>query len=110
MMDQLNQQILCHPGSGYVTYLGARMLMASFKGRNSAPRLDGVPRVGALQAWRQGFMVGLITAGWLVALAAFFSVGRVRSVYARASRVVDNGCRAHGIGDSPGQQSLKRKV
>lgn len=111
-------------GAVYLIYLGARMLMASFKARGSAPQLNGVPRAGAFQAWRQGFMVGitnpktatffatlfvtvlpvgapawvyagvvaiagLITAGWLGALATFFSVGRVRSVYARVSRVVD---------------------
>ena len=111
-------------GAAYLIYLGARMLMASFKTGNSEARVEGVPRVGALQAWRQGFMVGitnpktatffatlfvtvlpvgaptwvyvsvvalvgLITAGWLGVLAAFFSVGRVRSVYARVSRVVD---------------------
>lgn len=34
-------------------------------------------------------LAGLITAGWLGALASFFSVGRVRSVYARMSRAVD---------------------
>ena len=111
-------------GAAYLIYLGVRMLMAAFKARNSEPPVNGTPRVGALQAWRQGFMVGitnpktatffatlfvtvlpvdaptwvyvslvalvgLITAGWLGALAAFFSVGRVRSVYARVSRVVD---------------------
>ena len=111
-------------GAAYLIYLGARMLMAAFKAKSGEPRLQGVARVGALQAWRQGFMVGitnpktatffatlfvtvlpvgaptwvyvsvvalvgLITAAWLGALAAFFSVGRVRSVYARVSRVVD---------------------
>lgn len=111
-------------GAAYLIYLGTRMLMASFKARNGEPRVDDVPRIGAQQAWRQGFMVGitnpktatffatlfvtvlpvgapawvyvsvvalvgLITAGWLGLLATFFSVGRVRSVYARMSRVVD---------------------
>lgn len=111
-------------GAAYLIYLGARMLIASFKARNGEPHVGSVPQVGALQAWRQGFIVGitnpktatffatlfvtvlpvgapnwvyvsvvalagLITAGWLGVLAAFFSVGRVRSVYARASRVVD---------------------
>lgn len=111
-------------GAAYLIYLGVRMLLASFTARNTQPRVHGVPRVRARQAWRQGFMVGitnpktatffatlfvtvlpvdaptwvyvsvvalvgLITAGWLSALAAFFSVGRVRSVYARVSRVVD---------------------
>src|SRR3546814_18206879 len=99
------------------------MLRASFKNKNGEPRMESVPRARPLQAWRQGFMVGitnpktatffatlfvtvlpvgaptwvyvsvvalvgLITAGWLGALAAFFSVGRVRSVYARVSRGV----------------------
>jgi len=111
-------------GAAYLIYLGARMLMAAFKAKSGEPRIQGVARVGALQAWRQGFMVGitnpktatffatlfvtvlpvgaptwvyvsvvalvgLITAAWLGALAAFFSVGSVRSVYARMSRVVD---------------------
>src|SRR5690606_23367023 len=111
-------------GAAYLIYLGTRMLMASFRTSNGEPRVDDVPRIGTLQAWRQGFMVGitnpktatffaalfvtvlpvgaptwlyvsvvalvgLITAGWLGLLAAFFSVGRVRSVYARVSRVVD---------------------
>ena len=111
-------------GAAYLIYLGARMLIASLKAGNGEPRIHGAARVGALQAWRQGFMVGitnpktatffatlfvtvlpvgaptwvyvsvvalvgLITAAWLGALAAFFSVGRVRSVYARVSRVVD---------------------
>lgn len=111
-------------GAAYLIYLGTRMLMASFKAKSGEPRVHGVARVGALQAWRQGFMVGitnpktatffatlfvtvlpvgaptwvyvsvvalvgLITAAWLGALAAFFSVGRVRSVYARMSRVID---------------------
>lgn len=111
-------------GAAYLIYLGARMLMAACKAKSGEPHLQGVARVGALQAWRQGFMVGitnpktatffatlfvtvlpvgaptwvyvsvvalvgLITAAWLGALAAFFSVGRVRSVYARVSRVVD---------------------
>lgn len=111
-------------GAAYLIYLGARMLMAAFKAKSGEPHLQGVAQVGALQAWRQGFMVGitnpktatffatlfvtvlpvgaptwvyvsvvalvgLITAAWLGALAAFFSVGRVRSVYARVSRVVD---------------------
>jgi len=111
-------------GAAYLIYLGARMLMASFKARNGTPCVDDVPHVGALRAWRQGFMVGMtnpktatffatlfvtvlpvgaptwvyvsvvvlvgvITASWLGVLAAFFSVGRVRSVYTRVSRVVD---------------------
>lgn len=111
-------------GAAYLIYLGARMLMAAFKAKSGEPGIQGVARVGALQAWRQGFMVGitnpktatffatlfvtvlpvgaptwvyvsvvalvgLITAAWLGTLAAFFSVGRVRSVYARMSRVVD---------------------
>ncbi|WP_438857727.1 LysE family translocator [Achromobacter spanius] len=111
-------------GAAYLIYLGARMLMAAFKAKSGEPRVHGVARVGAPQAWRQGFMVGitnpktatffatlfvtvlpvgaptwvyvsvlalvgLITAAWLGALAAFFSVGRVRSVYARMSRVID---------------------
>lgn len=111
-------------GAAYLIYLGARMLMAAFKAKSGEPSIQGVARVGALQAWRQGFMVGitnpktatffatlfvtvlpvgaptwvyvsvvalvgLITAAWLGALAAFFSVGRVRSVYARMSRAVD---------------------
>lgn len=111
-------------GAAYLIYLGVRMLMASFTARNRAPRVHGVPQAGALQAWRQGFMVGitnpktatffatlfvtvlpvgaptwvyvsvvalvgLITAGWLSVLAACFSAGRVRSVYARVSRVVN---------------------
>jgi len=111
-------------GAAYLIYLGARMLMASFKARNSAPQVDSVSRLGAARAWRQGFMVGmtnpktatffatlfvtvlpvgapswvyvsvvalagLITAGWLGALATFFSVGRVRAVYACVSRGVD---------------------
>ena len=111
-------------GATYLIYLGTRMLMASFRTRNGELRLDDVRRTGALQAWRQGFMVGitnpktatffatlfvtvlpvgaptwvyvsvvalvgLITAGWLGLLATFFSVGRVRSVYARVSRIVD---------------------
>ncbi|MBO9355969.1 lysine transporter LysE [Bordetella petrii] len=111
-------------GAAYLVYLGVRMLTAAFKARNGAPHVDGASRVGALRAWRQGFMVGitnpktatffatlfvivlpvgapswvyvsvvalvgLITAGWLGALTAFFSVARFRSVYARVSRVVD---------------------
>lgn len=111
-------------GAAYLIYLGARMLMAAFKAKNGESSIQGVACVGALQAWRQGFMVGitnpktatffatlfvtvlpvgaptwvyvsvvalvgLITAAWLGALAAFFSVGRVRSVYARVSRAVD---------------------
>jgi len=111
-------------GAAYLIYLGTRMLMASFRTSNGEPRVDDAPRIGTLQAWRQGFMVGitnpktatffatlfvtvlpvgaptwvyvsvvalvgLITAGWLGLLAAFFSEGGVRSVYARVSRIVD---------------------
>ncbi len=46
-------------GAAYLIYLGARMLKASFKAESIGPRVGGVPRVGALKAWRQGFMVGI---------------------------------------------------
>ncbi|TEA80159.1 LysE family translocator [Allopusillimonas ginsengisoli] len=111
-------------GAAYLIYLGARMLITSFRSRNRELRVGRASRVSGLQAWRQGFivgitnpktatffatlfvtvlpvgaptwvyvsmvaLVGLITAGWLGILAAFFSVGRVRSVYMRVSRGVD---------------------
>jgi len=111
-------------GAAYLVYLGARMLIGALKAGPGTPRVHGAAALAPMQAWRQGFMVGitnpktatffatlfvtvlpahapawvyvsvvglvgLITAAWLCALAAFFSAGRVRAVYARISRAID---------------------
>lgn len=46
-------------GAAYLIYLGVRMLMGSVRAAGTEPRLAGAPRIGALQAWQRGFMVGI---------------------------------------------------
>lgn len=111
-------------GAVYLTYLGARMLMAALR---KGPADDQVARASIANgghSWKRGLLVGMtnpktatffatlfvtllpvgapawfyvtvvglvgaITALWLGLLAAFFSVGCVRSVYGRIRRPID---------------------
>lgn len=111
-------------GAAYLIYLGARMLMGALRAPAGTQAIAQAPRLGAGQAWRRGFLVGItnpktatffatlfvtllpvgaplwvyaavvgvvvcITGTWMCLLASFFSVGIVRSAYARIRQPVD---------------------
>jgi len=111
-------------GAAYLAYLGLRMLIGAFKSGGGQPHITQASGMGAGQAWRRGFLVGItnpktatffatlfvsllpvgapswvyvavvalvvgITGIWLCLPASFFSVARVRSVYARVRRPID---------------------
>ena len=46
-------------GAAYLIYLGARMLMGAFRAPAGTQAIAQAPRLGAGQAWRRGFLVGI---------------------------------------------------
>lgn len=117
-------EIIRLAGAVYLTYLGARMLIAAIKSTPADMQQSAVAATTSGGAFRRGLLVGLtnpktatffatlfvtllpaaapawvyfavvaivfvVTCTWLCLLAAFFSVGRVQTVYTRIRKPVD---------------------
>ena len=82
-------------GAAYLVYLGVRMLMAALReggGGALAQDIAQAPRLGAAQAWRRGFLVGITNPKTATFFATLFvtllPVGAPAWVYAAVVAVV----------------------
>lgn len=79
-------------GAAYLIYLGVRMLMGGLDARRGTQTIAMAPRLGAGQAWRRGFLVGITNPKTATFFATLFvtllPVGAPLWVYAAVVGVV----------------------